>query len=177
MELNECCGLKLAATFIYTFLPTPLNTFDYNIHNNYKHIPMNLFKLFLAAVLFIFVNVTAEAKVIKANSLAEAIEESNILSGKDSLYLSDFDITAFPDGVKQYSITDQLVLINDLGENGNLLNDNVMFKIALTGALQLIGFDLSEIDSRIINLGKVLGSSEGTIIRTAHFKVGAQVII
>jgi len=168
---------------------------------------MNLFKLFLAAVLFVFVNVTAEAKIITANSLSEAIEESNYLSGKDSLYLSDFDINTIAEGPRQYSITDQLVLINDLGMEGNLLKDNVLFKVALTGALELVGFDLTEIDSRIINLGKVsledctfaegkdltayinnkglfeikngvfLGSKEGTIIRNAYFKVGANVIL
>lgn len=168
---------------------------------------MNLIKLFVAITLSIFVNVTAEAKVIKANSLSEAIEVSNLLSGKDSLYLSDFDVNTIAEGPMQYSITDQLVLINDLGEKGNLLNDNVMFKVALTGALQLVGFDLSDINSKIINLGKVTlddcsftegkdltafinnkglfeinngvfhGSKEGKIIRTAYFKVGARVIL
>jgi|GEM_PF-3207834 len=168
---------------------------------------MNLVKLITAVTLLIFVNLTAEAKVIKASSLANAIEESNMLSGKDSLYLSDFDINTLEEGMKQYSITDQLVLINDLGENGNILNNNVMFKVALTGALELVGFDLSNIDARIINLGKVTledcnfkegkdltafinnkglfeikngifqDSKEGTIIRTAHFRVGAHVIL
>ena len=168
---------------------------------------MKLLKLFVAATLFILVNTTAEAKVIKANTLEEAIAESNLLNGKDSLYLSDFDINTIAEGPRQYSITDQLVLINDLGVNGNILSDNVLFKVALTGALQLVGFDLSNIDSRIINLGKVTledcsfvegkdltahfnnkglfeikngvftGSTEGTIIRNAYFKVGARVIL
>lgn len=178
-----------------------------NTFETIKHRTMNLMKLFLALTLLVFVNLTAEAKVIKASTLADAIAESNLLNGKDSLYLSDFDINSIAEGPKQYSVTDQLVLINDLGAEGNILKDNVLFKVALTGTLDLKGFDFSNINSRVINLGKVTledctfvegkdltahfnnkglfeikngefrGSEEGLIIRTAYFKVGAKVIL
>jgi len=168
---------------------------------------MNTLKIVLTLTVCLFLNYGAEAKVIKANSLAEAIEQSNLISGKDSLYLSDFNIETLEDGEKQYNITDQLVLINDLGPNAKLLQQKVIFKVAITGALQLIGFDISKMNSRLINLGKISlddcvfmegkdltqyinnkglfeinngrfqGSKEGMIIRDAYFKVGARVIL
>jgi len=167
---------------------------------------MNKLNIALALTLCIFLSFGAEAKVIKANSLAEAIEESNLLSGKDSLYLSDF-VSSIDNKGEQYNITDQLVLINDLGENTGLLTNGAILKVALTGTLELVGFDLTNIDSRIINLGKIslkdcvfvegkdltkyfnnkglfeiengkFGSkTEGVIIRNAYFKVGAKVIL
>ena len=148
----------------------------------------------------------AEAKVIKANTLSEAIIESNNLSGKDSLYLRDFNVEDLGKSF-QYDITDQLVLINDLGSKADLLHKDAVFKIAITGSLQLIGFDLGIAESMVINLGKVSlenctftegkdltrmiknkglfiikngvfkGSKEGAIIRDAYFKVGAPVIL
>lgn len=167
---------------------------------------MNTFKFVLALSVCILFSFGAEAKIIKASSLAEAIELSNTLSGKDSLYLSDFTTSISKEG-EQYNITDQLVLINDLGPNAELLRNKAILKVALTGTLDLIGFDLTSIDSRIINLGKIslvncvftegkdltkyfhnkglfeirngkFGSkTEGVIIRDAYFKVGARVIL
>ena len=167
---------------------------------------MNTLKFVLALTVCIFLSFGAEAKIIKANSLAEAIEESNILSGKDSLYLSDFTSSMDNKG-EQYNITDQLVLINDLGANTELLMNGAILKVAITGTLDLVGFDFSNIDSRVINLGKItlmdcvfvegkdltqyfnnkglfeikngkFGSkTEGVIIRDAYFKVGAKVIL
>ena len=168
---------------------------------------MNTLKIVLALLVCIFLSFQAEAKIIKASSLAEAIQESNLLSGKDSLYLSDFQLNTITDGPRQYDITDQLVLINDLGDDALLLKEKAVFKVAITGALQLIGFDLSNMDARLINLGKVSldnctfaegmnltahinnkglfeirngtfkGSKEGIIMRDAYFKVGAKVIL
>ncbi len=164
-------------------------------------------RILLALTVCIFLSYGAEAKIIKANTLAEAIEESNILNGKDSLYLSDFELPTFENGAKRYDITDQLVIINDLGDAALFLKEKAVFKVAITGALQLIGFDFSNLDSRLINLGKISledctftegkdltlyinnkglfeikngvfkGSTEGTIIRDAYFKVGARVIL
>ena len=161
------------------------------------------FILTLAVCLFICFG--AEAKVIKANTFAEAIHQSNIISGKDSLYLSDFNLREIES--RQYNISDQLVLINDLGDQENLLRKETLFKVAITGSLQLVGFDIAKSKSKIVNLGKVSlenctfqegkdltqnirnkglfvikngifeGSSDGIIIRDAHFKVGAAVIL
>ena len=168
---------------------------------------MNILKIVIALLVFTFLSIQTEAKIIKAASLAEAIQESNLLSGKDSLYLSDFQLNSISEGPMQYDITDQLVLINDLGNDALLLKEKAVFKVAITGALQLIGFDLSNMDARLINLGKVSldsctfaegmnltayinnkglfeikngtfkGSKEGTIMRDAYFKVGAKVIL
>lgn len=168
---------------------------------------MNLSKLIAVLVVSFFFNLTAEAKVIKAATLAEAIHLSNEISGKDSLYLSDFDFSKIGDQAIQYDIKDQLVLINDLGEKAELLKKKVLLKVAITGALQLVGFDFADVTAKVINLGKVslddchfvegsnlaalfnnkglfeikngvfTGSEEGEIIRTAYFKVGARVIL
>ena len=167
---------------------------------------MNTLKIVLALTVSIFLSFGAEAKIIKAASLAEAIQESNTLSGKDSLYLSDFTSSMNNKG-EQYNITDQLVLINDLGVNTDLLMNGAILKVAITGTLDLVGFDLTNINSRVINLGKTtlencifkegkdltlyfnnkglfeikngkFGSeTEGVIIRDAYFKVGARVIL
>ena len=168
--------------------------------------PMNTLKFVLALTVCIFLSFGAKAKIIKAASLAEAIQESNTLSGKDSLYLSDF-ISSMNNKGEQYNITDQLVLINDLGVNTDLLMNGAILKVAITGTLDLVGFDLTNINSRVINLGKItlencvfkegkdltlyfnnkglfeikngkFGSeTEGVIIRDAYFKVGARVIL
>ena len=168
---------------------------------------MNTLRIALVFTVALLLSFAAEAKIIKANTLAEAIHESNMLNGKDSLYLSDFQLGSIENGPKQYDITDQLVLINDLGDTAELLKDKLVFKIAITGALQLIGFDMAELNSKLINLGKISledctfkegkdltqyimnkglfeikngifkGSEEGIIIRDAYFKVGAKVII
>jgi len=168
---------------------------------------MNTLKIVLALSVCIFLSFGAEAKIIKANSLGEAIQESNLLSGKDSLYLSDYKLHEMESSSMLYDITDQLVLINDLGPQMELLESKAVFKVAITGTLQFIGFDLTRINSKLINLGKVtfencvfeegkdltqyitnkglfeikngkFGSkTEGVIIRDAYFKVGAKVIL
>lgn len=147
------------------------------------------------------------AKVIKAESLADAIHISNTTTGKDSLYLSDFTDFTITEDTKQFDITDQLVLINDLGSDAELLKGDVLFKVAITGALDLVGFDFRDFDARFINLGKItiehgtfqegkdltqkiknrglfeikngnfLGSPSGLIIKHASFKVGAPIIL
>lgn len=164
-------------------------------------------RLLLTLTTILVFNLVAEAKIIKAASFAEAIEISNTLSGKDSLYLSDFNWNLSAEAPKQYDITDQLVLINDLGENADLLRKEVIFKVAITGSLQLIDFDMTEFNSKFVNLGKISldncrftegkdltnqirnkglftirngvfhGHKDGLIIRDADFKVGAAVIL
>lgn len=164
-------------------------------------------KAILSITVALLICSTLSAKVIKASTLEEAIQISNATTGKDSLYLSDFKMSITKEGVKQYDITDQLVLINDMGLDEELLKGDVLFKVAITGSLHLVGFDFRNSDARFINLGKVsmehgtftegkdltrqirnrglfeiknckfLGGPGGEVIKHAEFKVGAPIIL
>ena len=81
-----------------------------------------------------------------------AIAESNEKVGTDSLYLSEFDTEYQPD---EYLIYDHLVIVNDLKTQSDLLSKDIQFSIGVSGYLELVDFDLKNLESPIINYGSV----------------------
>ena len=177
-----------------------------------KHTPMKLSGILLLAlastITLSFVSMEenpSENPIVELRkTFKNAITESNENVGTDSLYLSEFDTEYQPD---EYLIYDHLVIVNDLKTQSDLLSKDIKFSIGAAGYLELIDFDLKELESPIINYGSVSlnnclfeegknltklitnrgefsitngkfeGSSEGDITRDAVFAHSAKIIL
>lgn len=143
-------------------------------------------------------------EIILPISLKNAIDITNDKIGTDSIYLSAINSEYQPD---QYLISDHLILVNDLKTESDLLSKEIQFSVARSGHLELVGFNLKNLEAQIVNKGAISlnnclfqegkdltlqisnqgafsitnglfkGSPEGDIIRDAVFSHGAKLIL
>jgi len=169
---------------------------------------LGTFLLVTAPILSFFTDpivvITDPVKEQPVLTLEEAINRSNDIIGVDSIFLSGMNIS---NPSFQYLISDHLVIINDLKTQSDLMSDQIQFSIGPSGYLELVDFDLRELQAKIVNdgvmslknclfkegknltrliqnnggfsivHGKFVGSPEGIIFRDAVFSKAARIIL
>ncbi|MBT8221203.1 MAG: hypothetical protein KJP00_15350 [Bacteroidia bacterium] len=88
-------------------------------------------------------------------TIKEAIKIANATKRIDTIRLSKVNIPNISERSQHFEISDHLVIINDTNTEISLLGNESIYKISMTGHLELVGFNIQLLETGIINLGRI----------------------